>query len=143
MTKKKTKGKQNDYIQHRVGVYCTESDLKDETVVFLAVQCGILTPNDYDIVDAVVGDKRPEKKIVVKEYSEKAIQAILKNLFGFRDGWYEVEVVEKQRTRFGNKVVYNEKRYTGLEREDKDWTSSSMCSDEMKSCLVFGSRGEV
>lgn len=142
MTKKKTKGKQSDYIQHRVGVYATESDLKDDTVVFLAVQCGILTPNDYDIVD-VGTDEKPEKKIVVKDYSEKAIQAILKNLFGFRDGWYEVEVVEKQRTRFGNKIVYNEKRYTGLEREDKDWTSSSMCSDEMKSCLVFGSRGEV
>ena len=70
MTKKKTKGKQSDHIQHRVGVYCTESDLKDDTVVFLAAQCGILTPNDYDIVD-VGNDEKPEKKIVVKEYSEK------------------------------------------------------------------------
>ena len=94
MTKKKTKGKQSDYIQHRVGVYATESDLKDDTVVFLAVQCGILTPNDYDIVDAGTNEK-PEKKIVVKEYSEKAIQAILKNLFGFRDGWYEVLGIQR------------------------------------------------
>lgn len=139
---KKKGNKAQDYIQHRVGVYCTESDLKDETVIFLAVQCGILTPNDYDIVTGGT-DEKPTKNIVVKEYSEKAIQAILKNLFGFRDGWYEVEVVEKQRTRFGNKLVCNEKRYTGLEREDRDWVKSSMCSDAMKTATLFGSHGEI
>lgn len=146
MTKKKTKGKQNDYIQHRVGVFATESDLKNSDVAFLAVQCGLIKPENYMIVDKEVGegdDKKTVKEIVVTNYTEESIQAILKNLFGFRDGWYEVEVVEKQKTLLTGQIVLNEKRYTGLEREDKAWVSSRMCSDQMKTAVLFGSHGEI
>lgn len=139
MKKKKVK---EEVIQHRVGVYCTESDLKDDTVAFLAIQCGLIREEDYTVVEKEV-DNKIIKEFVVSRYTEEAIQAILKNLFGFRDGWYEVEVIDKQKSRLTNKLVTNEKRYTGLEREDKEWVNSRMCSDEMKTAVMFGSYGEI
>ena len=117
MTKKGTKSKVKDYIQHRVGVFATESDLKNPDVAFLAVQCGLIKPENYMIVEKEVGegdDKKVVKELIVTNYTEESIQAILKNLFGFRDGWYEVEVVEKQKTLLTGQIVLNEKRYTGL-----------------------------
>ena len=74
-------------------------------------------------------------------YTEEKLQTVLKELFGFQDGWYDVEVIQTQRTRFDGKIVNDVKRYVGWERSDSDWVGSRMCSDNMKTLVVFG--GEV
>ena len=115
----------------KVGVFCTEYDLHHDSLIEIAKLAGILENDDVQVVDG---------KTTVN-YTEEKLQTVLKELFGFQDGWYDVEVIPTQRTRFDGKIINDVKRYVGWERSDSDWVGSRMCSDNMKTLVVFG--GEV
>lgn len=109
-----------------VGVYCTESDLQDPTVIKIAKALKIV-PEDFG-ADAEG----------LYSFEEDQLQKILYFLFGFKGGWYEKELVETQRTRIGNKLVKDSYRYVGVERQDKEWVESSMCSEQTKEIVKWG-----
>ena len=105
--------------KQRILVFCTDSDINDQTVKKLATQMGTLTS-------------------VNDEYNEQSLSYVLENLFGFHKGNYEKELIEGgQRTRFG-KTVEDEHRYIGSERLDREWCTSSMASQEAKEVFKFG-----
>lgn len=108
-----------------VGVFCTEHDIQDKTVVEIALRCGIISECDIDS-DGII------------HYSEESLKKVLHFLFGFYKGFYEVEVIENQRTRIGNLAVKNMKRYVGTERQDKDWVESAMCSQQTREIVKWG-----
>lgn len=143
---KKTKDKKQYY---KVGVYCTEEDLNCLELALTAEACGLI-----DITDiSINGDRLTSREDVPKlesdikkvsvNYSEESLKLILNKLFGFRDGWYETEIVPLQRNRFGGQIIENKKRYMGWERQDRDWVDSRMCSDEMRTAVIFGKNEEM
>lgn len=108
-----------------IGVFCTDSDLQDSTVIMLATKLGIISKEDIKEDGSV-------------DYTEEQTQDVLKILFGFYKGYYEKEFMSVQRTRIGNKTVKDSYRYIGTERQDKDWVESSMCSQETREIVKWG-----
>ena len=108
-----------------VGVFCTEKDLQDPFIIKVALGLNIITKDEIKSDNTV-------------EYTDEQLKKILWGLFGFNNGHYEKQVFEKQRTFFGNKLVENCIRYTGVERQDKDWVESSMCSQQTREIVKFG-----
>lgn len=141
----KTKDKKQYY---KVGVYCTEEDLNCLELALTAEACGLININDIIVNGVRLNSHEDVPKAtdinkVVVNYSEDSLKLILNKLFGFRDGWHETEIVPMQRNRFGGQIIQNKKRYMGWERQDRDWVDSRMCSDEMRTAVIFGNNEEM
>lgn len=108
-----------------VGVFCTEKDLQDPFIVKVALGLGVIEKDEI-LTDGTV------------LYTDEQIKKILHGLFGFNGGFYEKVFFAKQRTFFGNKFVEDCYRYIGVERQDKDWVESSMCSQQTREIVKFG-----
>ena len=116
--------------KQQVNVYCTDSDLYNPTTIKLSFTAGILS--DARLQDAM------NNKEVKFEYTDHELCNILENFFGFHKGNYNKEFIEDvQLSRFKKQVV-KQHRYTGVERQDKDWVSGSMASEEVKSLVKHG-----
>ena len=108
-------------------IWVTSADLYDKKILLTAITIGIV------------------KKERLKEYSSyeefvytpDELSQVLENIFGFYKGNYHQELIAKQHSRFCG-VVENHHRYFGIERSDKSWLSSGMCSEEMKQIVKFG-----
>lgn len=107
-------------VQHQVWV--CEGDLFHPIILSTAQQLGLITVDNVDTF----------------EYTPDQLSDVLEKLFGFKNGWYDSEMLISQLGRFGNQVMENKHRYFGNERTDKEWLSCGMASEEIKQIMKFG-----
>ena len=107
-------------IKHQV--WACEGDLFHPIILLTAQQLGLIT------IDSGIEF----------EYNETSLANVLEKMFGFKDGWYEKELLEVQKGRFGNQVMHDKHRFFGIERTDKEWLNCGMASDEIKQLMKFG-----
>ena len=112
------------YRKMQVGVFATETDLQHPAVIQTALVSKIISKND--IKDGKVN------------YNEEQLQDVLEHLFGFEGANYESQVFKQQHTRLTNTLVKNQLRYTGIERQDKDWVISGLCSEQVREIVEYG-----
>ena len=108
-------------------IWVTSADLYDKKILLTAITVGIIKKErlkEYASYEEFV-------------YTSDEVSQVLENIFGFYKGNYSQELIEKQRSRFCG-IVENQHRYFGIERSDKAWLSSGMCSEEMKQIVKFG-----
>lgn len=120
-----TKHKECSYLP----VYVAQSDVYHPTTLRVSFLGGVLEQGRY--MEYI--NHKEEFGLTQAELCD-----ILENIFGFCQGNYEEELVEGgQKTRLGG-VVFNEKRYMGVERMDKEWCETDMASLEVKEQRKWG-----
>lgn len=108
-----------------IGVFCTDADLQHPKLIEILKSTGLVSESDIDASGHL-------------HYSEEQLQKTLYLFFGFSKGWYEKEFITSQTTRFTGERVSNSNRYVGTERQDKDWISNPMCSQETREIVKWG-----
>lgn len=127
-----TKYKECSYLP----VFVAHSDVYHPTTLRVSFLGGILEQGRYmEYINhtGVSDDVSSRFELTQNEFCN-----ILENIFGFCQGNYEEELVEGgQKARLGG-VVFNENRYMGVERMDKDWCETDMASQEVKEQRKWG-----
>lgn len=111
-------------------VWVCETDILSPAIIQVAVSVGIVHLTSERYTDGF-------------SYTEEELCKVLEQFFGFDGGIYTFEVLPFQKTKLGNEVVENKKRYFGTERSDKDWVNlkmveSGICSREMYEMVTYG-----
>ena len=115
-----------------VAVYATEWDIKHPTILRLAYNANIVTKEQFQQMLQV--DNQLEVSLTNEQLS-----LILESYFGFENGECEEHLVEgSQVNKIGGGRVENVKRYTGLERLDKEWVDTGLASREAYELCKYG-----
>lgn len=126
-----TKHKECSYLP----VYVAQSDVYHPTTLRVSFLGGVLEQGRY--MEYINSNSASDEGSTF-ELTQAELCDILENIFGFCQGNYEEELVEGgQKTRLGG-VVFNEKRYMGVERMDKEWCETDMASLEVKEQRKWG-----
>lgn len=133
MTKNKKEEEKFERACSYVPVFVTESDLYHPVILRTAFMNNLVSHERY--IEFI--NQKDDFKLSPEELS-----GILENLFGFCKGNYDEELIEGgQKTVVTGETVFNAKRYMGVERLDKEWVESGMCSQAVKETYKWG--GEI
>lgn len=109
------KNKQN------VGVFVTDTDLNSDVVMKTLKKVGII----------------PEDSKNYMEWEEETLTKVLREVFGFKGGFYEKVFFERHKTLLSGEWVKGY-RFIGVERLDKEWALSDSASREAREIYKFG-----
>lgn len=107
--------------KQKVGVFVTDKDLNSDVVMQTLKKVGLI----------------PEKSKDYSDWGEELLVKVLREVFGFKDGYYEKVYFDRHKTLFGEEWVKGY-RFIGVERLDKEWALSDSASREAKEIYKFG-----